>query len=351
MPDRPLAGMIQTIVALRRLQLDEAAQQLQQKQIAISQGNLDLAMSQRPLNTIGALQGVLANTDNPSAFAPYAPQFAGQAGVSPDMISQFIQHTPAAATTTRSRAVQSGAAKAGGSLDQPAAYAAVAGATQGDLARDQLLSSIFGQAGDYYSSLTPEQKSPFVQGVLQRTATGQSMSEAAQDLAARDFFDRADQPTKDQIIKVGKGLAPSASEDAQIQLGWGNLRLGRDRMASDAALDTLKTKAALANAQGQLDAKAFEEVNQLITHRSELLTNMARNSATMTPEGIRSFAQQLNAFNAQIRNAAPQIYGTYRDTQGNMIRGSSYLEDIPLDATLSATGFSDYLRARLNTPR
>lgn len=340
MPERPLAGMIQTIVALRKLQLDEAAQQLQAQQIGISQGNLELAQSQRPLNTIAALQGVLGNTTNPGSFSPYAPQFAEQAGVDPAMINQFIGQTPAKTETTRAAAVQRGAART--DLSRPASYAALTGSGEGELTKDSLLAAIFGQTGDYYSSMQPEAREGFNKGVLQRLGTGQSLGEAAMDVAAEDFFKTATKETKDQIIAVGKGLAPSASEDAQIRLGWANYRLGRDRFTNDAAMDDLKTRASLQNARAQLDAKAFEEVNQLIMHRSELLTNMARNSATMTAEGIRSFADQLNAFNAQIRNAAPSIYGP---------QGTNPMADIPVDATLGATGFSDYLRARLAPPR
>ncbi len=358
--ERPLQGMIQTIISLRQLQLQEAAQQLQQQQIGISQGNLDLARGAAPLQGIAGLQGVLQRTDNPAAFSPYAPQIAQQTGMPADFVTQIMNQTPAATGTTQARAVQSGAAAAGGSLNANAAAVNLAGAQPGEINRDRLLQSIFGQAGDVYSTMEPAAREGFLRGVIQRQGTGQSLSDAAEDLAVEDFLKRADaadaanktpNATKDQIVKIGKGLAPNASSDAQIRLGWANYRQNERQLQTTSALEQLRTRASLENARATLDAKAFEETNNILAHRNDLLNTMSRTGATATPEGIRAYAEQLNAFNAQLRNAAPTIYGTYRDAQGNVVVAPGYLHDIPIDATLTPSGIFDYLSGRLRQPK
>lgn len=339
MPERGIQGLIQTIVSLRQLQLQEAAQELQRQQVGISQGNLALAQSQRPLNTIAALQGVLGHTDNPAAFSSYAPQFAQMGGVGTDMMQNIISHTPAAAATTRDRAVQIGAGQV--DLSRPAAFSALTGAGEGDLARDNLFAKMFGDTGDYYSSLPSDRKNPFVQGVLQKVGTGQSLTDAAKDVATSDYISHADKATRDLIAKIGLGQAPDASTDAQLRLGYERFRLDQRQFEFGAQMDELKLRAAAENSKHMLDAKAFEEVNNIIAHRSELLTNFMRNNPTMTPEGRRSYIEQLNAFNAQMRNAAPKIYGK---------GGTNEIADFPMDTDVSASGLFEFMRGRLRQP-
>lgn len=319
-----IQGLVQTIVSLRQLQLTQAAQ--------------ELARRQQQASGITSFQNLAQNTANPSSLASLLPQFSQTYGVGQDVLGGILSGTPPTQATTRGAAVASGARQLGGSQDVAAATTELTGQTPGSAARDRLMASIFGGTGDYYSSLPPESQRGFQEGVLQQVATGQDIGSAAMSSATADFMKRAPQATKDRIIEIGRGLAPSAPEAVQQQLGWANYRLNMRTSEMQLAQEELRIRGSLAQAQAQLDKGAFQEVNNLIDKRSELLQKMASSSATMTDYGVQAYVDQFNAYNEQLRAAAPQIYGP---------QGSHPLQDLPKGATAGATGFAPFLGAYL----
>lgn len=319
-----IQGMVQTIVSLRQLQLQQAAQ--------------ELARHQQQASGITSFQNIAQNTADPSSLSALLPQFSQTYGVGQDVLGGILAGTPPAGATTRSAALASGAKQLGGSQDVAAATTELTGMTPGQAARDKLMGSIFGGTGDYYSSLPAESQKGFQEGVLQQLTTGQDVGSAAMSSATADFMQRAPKPIRDQIVEIGHGLAPSAPEAVQQQLGWANYRLQQRTSEMQLAQEELRIRGSLAQAQASLDKGAFQEVNNLIDKRSELLQKMSSTSATMTDYGVQAYVDQFNAYNQQLRAAAPEIYGP---------QGSHPLQDLPKGATAGATGFVPFLGAYL----
>lgn len=313
--------LISMIVSLRQLQLQQAAQDLQRKQLG--------------LTAQGGLREQLSGMEDPNQMMAHIPELEEQTGLSPMMLSTIIGQTPPATATTRAGAARRGMQQVGGALDPTIATREMTGALPGQLAEDDFMKSIVGGAEDYLMSLPPERRQPLYAGFLSRQATGMDVGSATRAAATADFFGSAPQDVKDRAVAIGAGLAPSASEDLQRELGWAGYRAQQRASEMGLALERLRIKASLDAAGQTTTGQAFRELNDLIQQRSELLTNMVRNSATMTPEGKASFVDQINAFNQQIRMLAPQVYG----------KGAPYeMQDMPKDATAGTTGLWQYFK-------
>jgi hypothetical protein len=236
--------------------------------------------------------------------------------------------------------VQSGARQLGGSQDVAAATTELTGMTPGSTARDKLYASLFGGTSDYYSNLTPEQQQGFHQGVLQQVATGQDVGSAAMSAATADFMQRAPKETRDQIIEIGKGLAPSASETSQLQLGYARYRLDMRNIESSLAFEDIRTRAALMAAQNAMDKGAFKETNDLLDKKAALVESWTKNAGqgTLTPAGMEEFKGLVNSYNAQLRAAAPSVYGP---------QGSVPLQDFPKEGGApAASDFGQFLKSK-----
>lgn len=324
------AELVRTIVSLKQLQLQEAAQKLAQQQGQVS------ATSQ--------FTGMLPGLDDPSSILPHLQQFSQTTGLDPATLQTLVEHTPAASATTRSRAVQTGAAAMSpdqtAGVDQSAALTDITGLTPGAYASDQLRSQLTRGAAEHYHGLTPGERVGFHSGVLQQIATGQDVGAAATSQAMADFMGRASQEVKDQIAKIGKGLAPSASEDAQLQLGFANYRNQMRQTEGMLANESLRTQAALMAARSQLNGKAFDDANTLLEKRDALLQFMTKNSGTLTPAGVQTHAQSINAYNAQLRAVAPGIFGA---------GGAVPLADFPANTTPGMTGIGEFLKLQMQS--
>lgn len=320
-----IQGLIQTIIGLRNLQLQEAAQDLQRRQ--------------QQIGAIGQFQSLAQQTSDPSQLTSIIPQYSQTTGVSADVLGTIARATPASTASTKSRAVQSGAQQLGGSQDVAAATTELTGQTPGSSARDKLIASLFGGTSDYYSNLNPEQQQGFHKGVLQGVATGQDIGSAAMSSATADFMQRAPRETRDEIVRIGKGLAPSSSEQAQLQLGYAKYRLDQRNIESSLAFEDIRTRAALMAAQAQMDKGAFKETNDLLDKKAALVESWAKNSGqgTLTPSGMEEFRQTINSYNAQLRQAAPSIFGP---------TGSLPLQDFPKGNAPAASDFGQYLKSQ-----
>jgi hypothetical protein len=320
----PISEVVRTIVSLRQLQLQEAAQQL--------------ARHQGEVSAQSSFSSMLPGLDDPNALLPHLSQFAQTTGLPEDVLQTIVQHTPASSSTTKSRAVQTGAAELGGGADQTSALVDLTGLTPGVYATDQLRRQLSQGASEYYGSLRPAERDAFHAGVLQNIATGQDVGTAATSTAVADFMNRASPEVKDQIIKIGKGLAPSASEDAQLQLGFANYRNNMRATEANIANESLRTQAALAEARAKLSGKAFDDANTLLEKRDALLQNMVKTSATLTPAGVQTLSETINAYNEQLRRIAPDIYGP---------SGTVPLSDFPKNTLPGMTGVGEFLKLQM----
>lgn len=316
-----ISDLVRTIVSLRQLQLQEAAQELakrQQQQVAQN-----------------SFSSMLPGLDDPNAVLPHLDQFSQTTGLPQDVLQTLVEHTPASATTTKSRAVQTGAQQLGGQADQSAALQDLTGLTQGGYAADQLRGSLMRGAADHYSSLQPGERDALHAGVLQGIATGQDVGAAATSAAVADFMGRASPQVKDHIVQIGKGLAPSASEDAQLQLGFARYRNDMRRDEAMIANESLRTQAALMEARTKLNGKAFDDAQQILQKRDALLQSWTKSSGTMTPAGVQSFGETINAYNEQLRQLAPGIYGP---------GGTVPLADWPKNTQPGMSGIGEFLK-------
>lgn len=324
-----IQGLLQTIIGLRDLQLREAAQELQRKQ--------------QQVGAIGQFQQLAQNTSDPSQLSSIIPQFAQTTGLTPDVLNTMLSATPPTTATTRGRAIQQGAKQLGGSQDVAAATTELTGMTPGATARDKLMEHLFGGTSDYYSNLNPQQQQGFHQGILQAVATGQDVGSAAMSMATADFMGRAPKETRDEIVRIGKGLAPSASEQSQLQLGYAKYRLDARNIESSLAFEDIRTRTALLSAQAQMDKGAFQETNNILDKKAALVESWTKNSGsgTLTPAGMQEFRQTLNSYNAQLRAAAPQVFGP---------QGTVPLQDFPTGTAPAASDFGQFLKSKVQSP-
>lgn len=317
----PISELVRTIVSLRQLQLQEAAQQL--------------AKQQGQVSAQGQFAGMLPGLDDPSALQPHLDQFAASTGLPVDTLQTLISHTPAAAATTRSRIDQTAAAGMTPGQTQDAGMTDITGLTPGSYAADQLRKQLVSGAAHHYSTLSPGEQQGFHSGVLQQLATGQDVGAAASSQAVADFMQNATPEVRDQIVKIGKGIAPSASESAQLQLGFANYRNQMRATEANISNENLRTQAALMGAKASLSGKAFDDANTLLEKRDALLQFMTSKSAALTPAGVQSHAQTINSYNAQLRALAPGVFGP---------QGMVPLADFPANTTPGMTGIGEFLK-------
>jgi hypothetical protein len=289
-----IQGMIQTIVSLRQLQLQEEAQRLQQQQLGISQQNAQQGAT-------AGFQNLLQGVANPGALAPFAGNFAQTTGLPTAAINTLIQQTPPSTTTTKARAVESGARQLGGSQDVTAASGELTGMSSGQAAADKLRAVILGQAGDMYSRLPADQQGQFQQSMLTGLTSGQDVGSAAISSAIANLSPEE----KRQAARIGKGLAPSASDEAQLHLGYRKFLLDQHSTEMNLAFEDLRTKAALS----AVDVSKQGKVSELLEKRDALLQFLTSKAPTITTVGRDAFIQNYNNYNEQIRQMAPQVYG------------------------------------------
>jgi transcription initiation factor TFIID subunit TAF12 len=80
----PISEVVRTIVSLRQLQLQEAAQQL--------------ARQQGQVSAQSSFSSMLPGLDDPNALLPHLSQFAQTTGLPEDVLQTIVQHTPASSS-------------------------------------------------------------------------------------------------------------------------------------------------------------------------------------------------------------------------------------------------------------
>lgn len=291
MPSR-ISEMIQTIVSLQELQMRKQAQLLAQQQFGLQQQQFRAGQQQQSLTGLGQFQNLLQGSTNPQAFLPQVPQLAQNFGVDQTALQTVVETAaPAAATTQGVLAVRA-------AQDPTAALyggrAAIGAPTPGEASRDELLGAIFSGARGAYGAMRPQEQSAFSSRVLERLGSGQTRGDVAMEQELLGLPPEA----RRQMLLVGKGLAPGATDDAQLRLGWARYRLDYNQ-----ALLAGRGK------DGLTEGARFSQIEYVNKLRAELIDNLTKSGATLTPEGREIQRQTLNSYNMWLRILAPEVYG------------------------------------------
>ena len=314
--------LIQNIVALREINVREQAQKLADQMAPYSQAATQAG-------TLATLQGVGQNLSNPAQLAPFAGQL-GPAGLDPGVLQTIFQGSPPTAATTVATAANQGRTNPNATqLDKNAAEQLLTG--EHTTPESQLRDQLFNQAHGILDQLPPEQQHSMVLGFLTKQSTGQSLTGQLLDEAGA-FLSPEDRKL---AVKFKLGLALTPAETEQLALGYTNARIQDRQVTAAAAADGLRAQAALAEVQARYGAQKSTEVNQLLIKRDELMQKLLGTSATLTSEGKLTTSEQVNAYNEQLRQAAPEVYGP---------KGRVPLTDLPTGGTIGTTGFSQYLQ-------
>lgn len=339
-PVSPIHGVVQTLLSIRSLQQQDEAQRLSREQFGLS---TDVAHEK----AVSDLQTILSNSQDPSKFEQYAPKLAQLTGQSEDFIKTLIQGAAPSKSTTEAGVIAAGVKGAAGTIEVPAAFAQLVGQQPGALAGDAFTKDIMEGAQSFYSGLPPEKRTQFNSRVSERIGTGMKPADAMFD----EMIQGLDSATKQQILLVGKGIAPSASEDAQIRLGWANYRAHMREIEDTAAYHGIMGRAAMAEVQakkGSMDGTVYKEINNLLTQKDQLVQKLTTTSATLTPAGRVETSQLINSYNEQLRRLAPDIFGRRvvdpKTGMSAIVGGTVPLPDMETGSTIGATGFAPFMQ-------
>ena len=290
--------MVSTIVALKDLQFRQRAQDLAEKEFGLRQG-----MSQEEGTSM--LQDVLQHSKNPEALLPFVNEFAGRSGLSPDLVTTLIKQTPPATATTVAGKVAAGAP----SVDNnTTASVALTGKTPdalgAELEQNDLFKNLFGGANSFLNGMSPEDRKQFNASVLQKQATGESLRQAAEDSAYLGLPDAM----KQQMIKIGAGLAPSAPQDAQIRLGWAQYRLDMYRDKSEAEARDMQKEIMLAEYRAKY-GKDNPRVAQILTDIQKIQQEAESHGAEVSKFGTAVMRARYNSAVRELQQLAPDVYG------------------------------------------
>lgn len=300
-------GLIETMLRLKQLQFEEERNTLAREQLGVQKQQAEVANRATRAQILGALQERLKNTTNPNAFIQHIPELSDLTGSSGQFLSTFIGGTPAARQTTvdaaaANAAIDPAVARAGG-------VAAVTGQTPGAHAQSMFDEAIFGNALRDFQGWAPERKQALAQRVISRQATGQSLGQIAEEEA----YMMLTPEEKKQAARVGRQIAPSAQGDAQVRLGWAQLRAQERATLLSADIQQEQNRVALARVQAQNGQEAFNKASEILMARDALLRQLMEQRTTLTREGRRTANQQINKFNSMLRQVSPDVFGDLTD--------------------------------------
>lgn len=345
----PTSQLVQTIFNLRELQQRDEAQRLARQQFGLSQEQFGLQKQVSGANIaatqesqVSQLAQLLQQTQHPEAMLEHVPELAQKTGYSEGLLKTLVQNVKPSVETTKAGVVSQGAAAAGPDLAQAAAYGSIAGQQPGQLSQDDLHKVLIGEAKQVYGSLPADKKAAFDQGVLQMNATGQHPGEAAVDIAMSHL------PPQELKLaaQIGAQLAPGASQDAQLKLGWANYRLQSRQLADESAKWQSQITAGLQEAQMRAKPEQLSKINEILQTLVKHEQDGTQNASTFTPFGKTLHNATTNALLEQLRQAAPDIYGRIDPKTGKPIGGPIPLPDVPLENDAAARSVFQYFMKR-----
>jgi hypothetical protein len=337
----PTGQLVQTIFNLRQLQQRDEAQKLAREQFGLQQSEFGQNQASAQEAQVAQLTQILQNTQDPQALMQHIPELSQKTGYSEGLLKTLMQNVKPSTETTRAGAVSRGVAAAGGAIDQPAAYSTLVGQQPGQLSADTYQKTLMDAAKEIYSTLPADQKAAFDQGVAQKAATGQHPGEAAIDIALSHL-------PKQQLTlaaQIGANLVPGASQDAQLKLGYSQLRVQQQEIIAQSADREAAIMAGLREAQMKAKPEQTNKIVEILSQLRQAQSEALNNASTYTKIGKTINNATMNALLEQLRQIAPDIYGRVDPKTGKPVGGPIPLPDIPLDADFGATGaFSGFLR-------
>ena len=328
-PGNPMEGMLQTLMFLRQ-ERDRKRQLALQEQIAGTQRQAT------ETEMFGQFQRMLQNSVDPKQYAGQVEEIARLTGRSPQLITQAMNNTAPAVPTQQAAAVQG--VMQDPKMRQRVGMAATGIGTPGEMAKDELYAQMYGDETEFYNRLPKDRKDKIVATMLEKGTSGMTLGEAALDAEVAHMTPEE----RKQAVLVGKGLAPSAPQDAQIRQGWAQIKIAE----RNADIDAARLGIAAMEAGADKDEKVGKEITEILKERRQLMAEMVAGAATQTPEGVESHRAQLNAYNQRLRELAPQVYGTGDKTKG-IPPGTMPLFDIAPKKQLSTSTLSESIEAWL----
>lgn len=276
------------------------------------------------------LQRMFQNSVDPkTTFEPHVAELARLTGTSEGLMGSAVRGTAPNIPTQQSVAGQG--VMRDPKMQQRAGMAALNIGTPEDVAKGDMFAQMYGDASEFYKSLPEGKRDRVVSSFFLKTTQNMNPGEAALDAEVENLSPEE----RKQAVLVGKGIAPSASEDAQIRQGWAQLRI------QDRRLQMEFEQLGLAALRAKKDPETSGKILELLKERRQLMSEMVKINNTLTPEGAETYRAQLNALNEQLRQLSPDVYGL--GDKGKGIRpGTNPLLDIAPGRNLSPTTAGGY---------
>jgi len=305
----PVSGtrsLISTILTLKQLQQEDAKQQLLRDQLGVTRA----ATNEQMLGHLGALASSLPDA---KVMLPHIESLAKSTGLDPEVLTTIFSNAVPGSDVTKSSVIAKGVKEAGDTINQPAAFSNLVGQQPSELGAtgelNDLHKFLFQGAHQYLSSLPPEGKQAFGASVAQKVANGQTVGEALQD----QLFAALPQEEQIAAIKIGKGLAPSASEIIQGRLGAARLKIDENIASANAAYQQAQIEAAMAEAQSKLKGTDLSKATELLKSIQVQQQFLTKQASTLTEEGKIQNIATLNSFYKQLRQIDPALGAYFQD--------------------------------------
>lgn len=337
-PESPTGRLVATIFQLRQLQNQDAATKLAQQHYELAKQQLATNTQATHENQVTELSKLLTTMQDPTQLLPHIPELSQNTGFSQPFLQTLINQTQPSVETTKAGAVSKGAARGGEPLQDAAASANLTGgALPGAVGEDALKKHFLPSVQKLYDGLDPKAKSMFDKGVLQKVGTGEDLKSATLGAA----IDQLSPEDKAKYAKIGAGLIPNASEDAQIRLGWAQLNELTSRDAANSGNDAARISAMLAEAKMKLKGEQLDKVNAVLKDMAAHLQYQGNASSTFTPFGKRLNNLTQESYQEMLRQLAPNLFGP---------QGTIPLPTIPQDQDMTATGVFNGILQNLKKP-
>lgn len=301
----PVGGLIQTIFKLQELRQRDEAAQLAREQFGLEQTRVGLTQQQMAEQGINLVQDLAKNSNNPSQFLQHVPFLSRVSGTPEAVLRTTLETTPPSTATQRDTQVASGLQSLGGTLAPEAAASALTGNTLGGLASSGLDSTLLQSAQKVLATLPPAEQASLGRRVLEKRGSGMSL----EDATIEELFMASPMSTKEQIMKIGKGLLPNATQAEQISMGWREQALRGATQAFEERRWAAQLSLMEREAQAKLtqDPEKYKTIQALTHELSQASQDWVRTNATLTPAGRLQNVGIINSLIDQIQKLDPTI--------------------------------------------
>lgn len=327
-------GLIQTILTIKQLQSQEEAQRLAREQLGLSRSEFELRQASTGAQLLGSLGQLASALPDAKKLLPHVASIAKRTGLDEATLNTIFSEAVPASDVTKAGVLQRGVAKAGGALEEPTAFANLAGVQPGQLELDDMNKLIFQGAHQWLSNLPDDKKKVFNARVATKLGSGMNLGDALNE----EIMMNAPAEIQQQAAMIGARLAPSADAIVQGRLGAGNLALQTRLGEIDGAYKQAQVNVAMEEAKARFKAQPdkLQAATEVIKAISDLQQFQIKNSATLTPEGQEQQNATLNGLIDRLNQIDPEL-------------GKNFMK-IDLKQPLAATGPLDAIRQSMRKP-